>query len=157
MYISPTYGRLTLEQISQIIVKEIILHPDDKFEILVGSDSQNTYFTKMVTVIAVHNVGHGGFYFYHISKYNKIKDLRTKLWIETQLSVSCVDDLIKCFEDTDFDYTQIHFSIHVDAGENGPSGKVIPELLGYIRSHGFEANYKPNSPVASGIADRISK
>ena len=58
-----------------------------------------------------------------------------------------------------FDYTQsnISFTIHVDCGVNGPSGAVIPEVVGYIHAMGYECEIKPDSPIASCIADRISK
>ena len=57
-----------------------------------------------------------------------------------------------------FDYTEYcTIGIHVDAGYNGPSGLVIPEITGWIKSMGYDVTVKPDSFVASTIADRISK
>ena len=51
------------------------------------------------------------------------------------------------------------FSIHIDAGysEHGKTKELIPELIGWVTAMGFEAKVKPESYVASGIADKISK
>lgn len=113
----------------------------------------------MVTVVAVHKLGHGGQYFYEISKYDKIRDIRTKLYTETQLSLDMTDRLFNEFESIGFEYDapNISFCIHIDAGENGPSGAVIPEVVGYVHSMGYDVEVKPDSPIASCIADRISK
>ena len=50
-------------------------------------------------------------------------------------------------------------SIHIDAGnsDRGKTKMLIPELVGWIRACGYEAKTKPESFVASTIADRISK
>ena len=56
-----------------------------------------------------------------------------------------------------YDADNIAFCIHIDCGVNGPSGAVIPEVVGYVHSMGYECQVKPDSPIASCIADRISK
>jgi predicted RNase H-related nuclease YkuK (DUF458 family) len=49
--------------------------------------------------------------------------------------------------------------IHVDAGNSvkGKTRALIPELVGWIRACGYDVRTKPESFVASTIADRISK
>lgn len=157
--ISPTLGQLSLEEVARLIQKFVQEEPDREYAIYVGSDSQNSHYTKMVTVVAIHRLGRGGKYFYEISKYDKIKDIRKKLFTETQLSLDMAEKLFDAFHDIGFDYTQsnISFTIHVDCGVNGPSGAVIPEVVGYIHAMGYECEIKPLAPVASCIADRISK
>ena len=57
-----------------------------------------------------------------------------------------------------FDYTDYcHISIHVDAVYLGPSKYVIPEIVGWIKSMGYDATTKPDSFVASTIANKFSK
>ena len=157
--ISPTLGHIELPEVACMIRDFIAEEPDREYAIYVGSDSQNSYYTKMVTVVAVHKLGRGGKYFYEISKYDKIKDIRKKLFTETQLSLNMTEKLFDEFHKIGFDYTQsnISFTIHVDCGVNGPSGAVIPEVVGYIHAMGYECEIKPDSPIASCIADRISK
>lgn len=156
---NPTYGEVNLEEVAKIIKDFINEDVTSHYAIYIGSDSQNTFYTKMVTVIAIHREGHGGKYFYEIYKYDKIKDLRIKLFTETQLSLEMADKLFNAFDKINFDYLQdnISFTIHVDCGNNGPSSSVIPEVIGYVHSMGYNVEVKPNSPIASCIADRISK
>lgn len=49
------------------------------------------------------------------------------------------------------------YAIHVDAGENGPTMQLIPELVGWVRACGYEAVTKPKSYAASTLADTLSK
>ena len=157
--ISPTLGHLEISEVAWLIKDFITKEPDKDYAIYIGSDSQNSYYTKMVTVIAVHQVGRGGKYFYEISKYDKIKDIRKKLYTETQLSLEMTERLFDEFHKIGFDYDSpnIAFCIHIDAGTQGPSGAVIPEVVGYVHSMGYACEVKPDSPIASCIADRISK
>lgn len=157
--ISPTLGQIELSEVARQIRDFIQEEPDREYAIYIGSDSQNSYYTKMVTVIAVHKLGRGGKYFYEVSKYNKIKDIRKKLYTETQLSLDMTERLFEEFHKIGFNYDadNIAFCIHIDAGTQGPSGAVIPEVVGYVHSMGYECEVKPDSPIASCIADRISK
>lgn len=131
------------------------------FNLIVGTDSQNYSDTKVVVVIAVQNVGHGGIFFYDILRIQKIDNIRQKLLYETNMSLSYADRLISGFEDyqekTGFDYRTINFCIHVDAGTNGKSGKLIPELVAWVKACGYSCKVKPDSFAASSIADKISK
>lgn len=49
------------------------------------------------------------------------------------------------------------YAIHVDAGKNGPTMQLIPELVGWVRACGYEAVTKPQSYAASTLADTRSK
>ena len=157
--ISPTHGTLEINEVAGLIRDFINEEPESQYAIYIGSDSQNTYYTKMVTVVAVHRQGRGGRYFYEISKYDKMKDIRRKLYTETQLALEMTEKLFNEFNKIGFDYTanNISFCIHIDAGTHGPSGDVIPEVVGYVHAMGYECEVKPDSPIASCIADRISK
>ena len=46
--------------------------------------------------------------------------------------------------------------IHADIGENGATKDMIKEVTGLIRGNGFEPKIKPESFVASTVADRFS-
>ena len=80
---------------------------------------------------------------------------------ETGISLDYATKLMEAFEEhfdkTGFDYSKLHFSIHVDAGFNGPTKEVIPEIVGWIKACGWDVHVKPESYVASSIADKISK
>lgn len=156
-----TYGKVTMDKIAEIIAENVNKGTSEQYQVVIGTDSQNFDKTKIVLVIAVIQHKKGGFFFYEISRIKKIMDIKQKLYTETQMSLDCANELLEAFERlhdrTSFDYTQIHFTIHVDAGFNGPTKEVIPGIVGWVKSCGFEVQVKPDSYVASTIADRLSK
>lgn len=158
---SITYGEVSIKEIVDIIEKRVNERPYSNFQVVVGTDSQNFDKTKIVLVIALLEETKGGIFFYEITRVKKITNLKNKLYKETQMSLDCATELMQAFEDkydeTGFDYTQIHFSIHVDAGFKGDTREVIPEIVGWVKSCGYEVHIKPESFVASSIADKLSK
>lgn len=158
---SITYGDVTITDIVKIIDEYVSKNPHNEYQVIVGTDSQNFDITKIVLVIAVIQISKGGIFFYEISKVNKITNIKQKLYTETQMSLDCASKLLdafeKYYEETDFDYTKLNFSIHVDAGFNGPTREVIPEIVGWVKSCGYDVHVKPESFVASSIADKLSK
>lgn len=158
-----TYGKTTLKDIPYKI--KDYYNKMNKFEspfkIIVGTDSQNFSDTKMVSVIAVICEGHGGIFFYNITRQPIIKDVRTKLHVETNESLEIAVALVSMLEDKEFEnvYLNCSFSIHVDAGDSnkGKTKELIPELVGWIKACGYDCSVKPDSFVASSIADKISK
>lgn len=162
--ISPTYGNVEMKNVVEIIndyfnkTKEY----NTPFNIVVGTDSQNHSDTKVVAVIVAQREGHGGIYFYDIEHVNRIQDVRQKLNYETQKSLTYADELIKIIEDND-KYSEMFlnssFSIHVDAGHSnlGKTKELIPSLVGWIKSCGYDCSVKPDSFAASSVANKISK
>lgn len=164
MFISQTYGKLDITEIPDRILAYFnkVKQYDSKFSIIVGTDSQNFSDTKMVSVIAVVCEGHGGIFFYEITRQPIIKDVRTKLHIETEESLKVATKLVFMLEDKkEYEemFLKAHFAIHVDAGvsDKGKTKDLIPELVGWIKACGYECEVKPESFVASSIADKISK
>lgn len=159
--ISPTHGKVNMDEIVSIIQKTVEKNPQDTYKVIVGTDSQNFADTKMVLVIALQRVGKGGIFFYEVQHIPKIVDVRTKLFLETQNSLDCANQLLDAFErlheKTGFDYTQLSFGIHVDAGFHGKTTALIPEIVAWVNALGYGCVVKPDSFVASSIADRISK
>ena len=164
MYKSPTYGKLSIEQIPDKILMFYNDHLkyEAQTQIIIGTDSQNFDRTKIVSVIAVVCEGHGGIFFYEITHQPLIRDVRTKLHVETNDSLRVAETLVEAMENSgkyEEMYVNCPIAIHVDAG-NSTSGKtreLIPELVGWIKACGYDCSVKPDSFVASTIADRLSK
>lgn len=160
---SPTYGELTFSEMAGKIASYIVKYGlDCQYELSVGTDSQNFSDTKMVIVVTLHNVGHGGIFFFDIHRIRKICNVREKLTIETNYSLECAQKLIDAFEafreSFGFDIKKyVHFSIHVDAGPNGKSRESINEICGWVRACGYEVHTKPDSYAASAVANKYSK
>lgn len=135
---------------------------DVPMNIIIGTDSQNFSDTKMVSVIAMVCEGHGGIFVYEIKRIDLIQNVRLKLQTETSDSLALAQQLVEMLESDD-KYSEMYcscsLSIHVDAGnsERGKTKQLIPELVGWIKACGYDVKTKPESFVASTIADRISK
>lgn len=160
-FISPTYGAVNLNEMLEIMKKFYDSKKDyGNFHVVIGTDSQNFSDTKMVSAIVMQCEGHGGIYFYKVERIPKIQDVRQKLSYETQTSLQYADELLRVMAETQEElFDNITFSIHIDAGHN-PKGKtkeLIPSLVGWIHSCGYECETKPYSFAASTIANRISK
>ncbi len=135
---------------------------DSQCDIIIGTDSQNRRDTKFVSVICMVCQGHGGIFFYITKHVPKITNIKQKLQQETSDSLILAGDLIDLLENKE-GYEELYvncpISIHVDAGNSnkGKTKYLIPELMGWINACGYEASTKPDSFVASSIADKISK
>lgn len=159
---SPTHGNVNMRDVALIIKDYIKNNTERNNHIVIGTDSQNFEDTKVVVVIAVYTEGKGGKFFYDVTRIHRISNVSQKLHMETSMSLAYADELISELDNVsledNFDYTEYcTIGIHVDAGYNGPSGLVIPEITGWIKSMGYDVTVKPDSFVASTIADRISK
>ena len=163
MFYSKTFGELELKDIPEKILEYYnrMKGYECPFNIVIGTDSQNFDNTKIVSVVVVTCEGHGGIFFYEITKHKKIEDIRSKLFIETNLSIKIANKLLSYLENDSYQdvYLNSNFSIHVDAGlsDNGKTKSMIAELVGWVKSSGFDCEIKPNSYAASSVADKLSK
>lgn len=161
---SQTYGNVELEEIP-FKLNEFYKrnkHWGSQFNIIIGTDSQNHDYTKVVTVIAITCSGHGGIYFDHVKKINRISNVKEKLNYETGDSLLVATKLLEIFEDEDELaelYLNSHLAVHIDAGTNlnGKTYMLLKDLIGWVTATGFDCKIKPDSFVASSIADKISK
>lgn len=163
---SRTYGRVSMKQIAGLIKEKILKDPHQEYVLAVGSDSQNTYDTKIVQVIVFHTVGTGGIYFYHVDRVRIIQSLQEKLLTETSKSLSVADELLKeienLFYEENFNYNDYNLNLefHCDVGCDGKSSSMLREVIGYVKGvlqESFKILIKPESYAASSVADRISK
>lgn len=163
---SKTYGQITLGQIAQILRQRLEANPSAKFVLAVGSDSQNTFETRMVQVIVLHQVGTGGIYFYRLSHLKRIPSLREKLMKETESSLEVASQLLseieQLFYQDHFDYTNYNLKLefHCDLSSSGKSGQMIKEVIGWVKGvlqESYLIYMKPEAFAASCVADRVSK
>ena len=160
---SPTYGSVTIDEVAHIVADYILADKDAMFEINIGTDSQTYAEVKMVEVIAVHKVGRGGIYFYKKDFIPRFHGLREKIIDETSRSINLANmfyealELIFMEQDKTLEDFHLHNQIHCDIGPIGATNALIPEIVGWVRSAGYECCIKPDSYAASGVANRISK
>lgn len=161
---SQTHGQVTL---TQCLDKILEFYEKNKafqtpFHIVVGTDSQNFDYTKVVTVVTAYSEGHGGIFFSEIEKKDLIKSVKMKLNYETQKSLEYANDIMDILENNEKFmelFINSTFTIHVDASYNdkGKTKELIPALTGWIKACGYDCEVKPDSYAASSIADKISK
>ena len=163
-FYSQTYGNVELEEIPHKL-NEFYLrnkHYGSPFNIIIGTDSQNHRDTKVVSVVAITCEGHGGIFFSHSKHIDLIQNVKEKLNYETGDSLIIATQLIDVFEAHDdlYElYINAPISVPIDAG-NSPKGKtylLVKDLVGWVTATGFDCHVKPESFVASSIADKLSK
>ncbi len=140
------------------VVKELIsfMEADKKrsYRIVIGTDSLllADKSADFVTAVVVHRIGNGGRYFWRRKAFKKFPTLRDRIFKEVILSIDLAKEILlylKNLKAPDF-----NFEIHVDIGTNGPSSEMMQEVIGIIRAYNFEVKTKPDSYVASKVADR---
>ncbi len=154
---SPTKGRIKLIKIAKEISDFISQDSQDKYQLVVGTDSNGDKRADFVTAIIVYRVGRGGRYFWKKTNGGKVyHTLRDRIYQEVNLSLKTAQDvlkqlspLLKSGKEPSYD-----FQIHIDVGQSGPTREMIKEVVGMVRGNGFKAKIKPESYAASNIADR---
>jgi len=117
MFISPTHGRLSLEQMVDDIRAYIAEDTGYQYKLIVGSDSQLRDGTCFVTAIIIHRVGKGAHYYYTKRYERKITSLRQRIFYETSLSLEMADKLCECLSQKEGDNLKVE--IHLDVGTHG--------------------------------------
>ncbi|WP_242833179.1 ribonuclease H-like YkuK family protein [Desulfosporosinus acidiphilus] len=152
------YGEISYEKMYSIIKAYLSQDRHGEYRVSIGTDSQNFDDTKIPITIGIHkienSIGKGGIFFSEIRRVKKISNIRQKIFYETNLSLELAEKLEERFR---YDKIPNKIAIHVDAGYNGPTGKYIAEIMGWVKSCGFQCVIKPDSYMASSVANRLSK
>ena len=125
-----------------------ILKKNPFVEVHVGTDSQSVAKkTQYITVIAYRYGNRGVHYIMKKSGVPQIKDLWTRLWKETELSIDIAEAIknsLNIIPEIDLDYNE---------NENFKSNKLISATKGWANSLGYKVNVKPNNQIATRAAD----
>ena len=155
-YHSPTYGKVTLEQLKKIVGKYMRGDKVAKYEIIVGSDSQkvsgNIY--DFVSALIIHRIGGGGIYFWKRELQNKKISLKERIYQEATMSLETSEHFVTLFRENGI--SRYDIQIHVDIGPNGATRELISEVTNMVRGSGYAVKIKPDSFGASKVADRYT-
>jgi len=154
-FVSPTHGKLAFDQMFSRLVGYMEEEPDQKYHLIIGTDSLLGEDTTFVTAIVVHRVGHGGRYFYRKQRNRKMESLRQRILFETSLSLESASKIAG--ELARNGYSKLPVEIHLDVGEHGETRNIIREVVGMVTGSGFAAVTKPDAYGASKVADKHSK
>src|SRR3970282_37267 len=127
---SPPYGMLTIAQRINRISEFARAVPDQKYRIIIGTDSQSHNGTGVdfVTALVVHRVGGGGIYFWKGYKKTRPYTLKERIYEEALTSLEFANEFIFHLKGAE-ELLQIGLEIHVDIGENGKTREMIAELV----------------------------
>lgn len=152
----PRKGKCSLEQMMEEIQTYVREDPESDYKVMIGTDSMTRNLeTVFVTAIIIQRMGRGALFYYTKHYHRAMRDLRYRIYRETEYSLSCVD-LLK--ENGFFQMvTDLPMEIHLDVGQQGETRKVIQEVVGWVTSVGYEAKIKPESYAASAVADRFTR
>lgn len=161
-FYNPTRGNLNSDQVIEEILNYMTDRPEKFYDIIVGCDSSSSEEPHFPVAVVVLRVGEGGRFFLKKVEYKNRKFFNWKTRILEEVLLSCqlalqlresLEKKIKNFNNN-FHY-QFRY-IHADIGENGQTQDMIKEVTGLIRGNGFEPKIKPESYVASTVADRYT-
>jgi len=163
-FFSPSKGDLTLEQVIKEIFGYMQEFPDKQYEVIVGTDSPSSDKPFFPIAIVVLRTGAGGRFFLKKMSYpdNFLKKFANINWknrilqevyLSCELALSLKEELEK---ENKFGLKYQFEYIHADVGEIGKTKEMVKEVVGLIKSTGFEPKIKPYSFAATVVADRYT-
>lgn len=163
MFHNPSiHGTVGFENVMEMILEFMNDDRDKGYEIMIGTDSQpHKHYTLYVETIAVHREGKGGRYFYRKTKVDSKIEFKNRIFTETGLSLQLANHITEYLTQNVYDLfvenPRIDLSIHVDAGKKGKTREILSAITGMVVGSGFQCRSKPDSFVASTIADKHTK
>ena len=154
VFFSPTFGRLSLQEVKEKISKFISKDKNSQYRIIIGSDSQRVAKEKydFVSAIIIHRIGSGGIYFWRKETKKKKMSLKERIYQEAIMSLDTSEKLIDFFKKNGIPRYKVQ--IHVDIGSRGETRELISEVTSLILSSGYEVKIKPEAVGASKVADK---
>lgn len=157
-FISPTKGKMAIDEMVDDLVAFMDEEPDYFYRLVIGTDSKSNRLNgeqkiNFVTAVVIHRKGKGGRYFWQRKKVNKIKTLRDKIYTETLLSIHLAEKIVPRLTQK-LNGERCRLEIHIDVGNMGPTREMIKEVVGMVNGNGFVAKTKPESYGAFVVADK---
>ena len=114
----------------------------------VGTDSQCVAKkTQYATVIAYRLGNRGVHYIVRKIGVPKIKDLWTRLWKETEMSINIAEKMKNALG------IEVQIDMDYNEDESFKSNRLVNASRGWANSLGYQVNMKPNIQVATRAAD----
>jgi predicted RNase H-related nuclease YkuK (DUF458 family) len=159
-FFNPTKGNLRIEGVIDELSNYISEKPEKFYDVIVGCDSSSGEEPHFPLAVVILRVGEGGRFFLKRIAYKgrKFYNWKTRIleevFLSCQLALYLRENFEKKISQRNFRY-QFRY-IHADVGGNGKTKDMIKEVTGLIKGNGFEPKIKPESFVASTVADRFS-
>ncbi len=164
-FFNPTSGNLKFQEVIEEIFNYINEKPEKNYEIVVGCDSSSDERPAFPVALVILRKGEGGRFFlakikYRDSEKKKFYNFHQRILEEVVLSCELALAFRESLQEK-INTSQIPLNyqfqyIHADVGQNGRTKDMIKEVVGLIKSNGFEAKIKPEAYAASIVADRFT-
>jgi len=163
-FYNPSRGKLKIDEVINEILDYMKVKPEKFYDVIVGCDSSSGEEPHFPVAVVILRVGEGGRFFLKKISYPSLKR-KFYNWKERVLEEVLLSCQLALFLREKLEKKVVNFSnpshyqfryIHADIGENGQTRDMIKEVVGLIRGNGFEPKIKPESFVASTVADRYS-
>jgi len=164
-FFNPTKGSLSFEGVTKEIFNYLREKPENFYDIVVGCDSSSGVNISFPVAIVVLRVGFGGRFFLKKIKHpqsfskrfqNIHQRVLNEILISCEIALNLRETLEKEFQKNPERFNYQFRYIHADVGEGGKTKDMIKEVVGLIKSNGFEAKIKPEAFAASVVADRFT-
>jgi predicted RNase H-related nuclease YkuK (DUF458 family) len=155
-FYSPTRGKLSFAAVFEDITRYSNEYPEDKYKLIIGTDSHSYTHRSVVfvTAIIIHRIGKGGRFYYRKKRTRHMESLRQRIYYETFLSLEVAAKLTEKLAENGEE--ELNVEIHLDVGEKGETREIIKEVVGMVIGSGYHARIKPESYGATTIADRFT-
>lgn len=162
-FFNPTLGSIKVNQVIDEILNYMKMRPEKFYDVIVGCDSPSSEEPHFPVVVVVLRTGEGGRFFLKKVNYSSEKKffnwktrILEEVFLSCELALYLKENLEKEIKKlASLPNYQFRY-IHADIGENGQTKDMIKEVTGLIRGNGFEPKIKPESFVASTVADRYT-
>ncbi|RLC39311.1 MAG: hypothetical protein DRH33_03215 [Candidatus Nealsonbacteria bacterium] len=163
-FYNPTLGKLSFNGVIEEIFNYMKKDPEKFYEIVVGCDSSSDERPAFPVVLVCLKKGQGGRFFltkiqYHPEKkkfYNLHQRILQEVFISCELALKFREAIKEKIKNSLLSLNYQFQYIHADIGVGGPTKDMIKEVVGLIKSNGFEAKIKPEAFAASVVADRYA-
>lgn len=165
-FFSPSKGNLTLDEVIKEIFGYMQERPERQYEVVVGCDSPSSEKPFFPIAVVVLRTGAGGRFFLKKMHYPEeflkrfgvpFRSWKNRILQEVYLSCELALSLREILEKENKFGLKYQFEyIHADVGEQGKTKEMVKEVVGFIKSNGFEAKIKPYSFAATVVADRYT-
>ena len=155
IFLSNTGEALSFDSVIAEVVAFVKKQPARFYKIIIGTDSEASGTSSMVSAITVWRVGNGAVHFWTKSPERKFGSMRDRIWQEAISSITLAQEVrSRLQQEFGAEFFWDGNEIHVDIGENGPTRELIDSVVGMIKGYDFTPVIKPYAFGASVVADR---